>query len=354
MIRLSRYLERIAPTGEQFLMREPQRDFMFIDDNRRALSFRAHGMWQALQAVLEHSGAQVHTLQPTKWRLGGERSAMYVRDVGFMVRPDGQSICVLADGNHKLLRQEAGPVQGALDALGVGHVPIHGSAEGGNLVSDPSRNVLYWGVNNRNHMRELLMKGHDFHPFWRAFEYRPHAERVNRLKRAKPSAEALMRANDVLTTAPQMQQDGNPMRILPMFTKDEHAVEFYHLDGALGVLPGGQMVACTPVLSRVSQRVLEASGADIYPLSIEEARDGATNIITVGNRIITPSAPSGLKRFYEEHGYEVIDPRSVGLSEGSWQFGPMAGPRCATLKLTPDHGFPQPMQGRAASARTGP
>ena len=75
------------------------------------------------------------------------------------VRPDGQSIWVLADGNHKLLRQEAGPVQGALDALGVDHVPIHGSAEGGNLVSDPSRNVLYWGVNNRNHMRELLMKG---------------------------------------------------------------------------------------------------------------------------------------------------------------------------------------------------
>lgn len=336
-------------TGERFLMREPQRDQLFADDDRRASSFHAHHNWKILRETILRCGGEVETLPPTQWRVAGQRSAMYVRDTGFFIAAGGKSFCILPQGNSLHIRSEADAVAQALRAEGIPSLPMKGAADGGNLVYNPASNVLYWGVNNRHHLRELEAKGDSFHPFWRAEKHKPRAEKLNRIAHMRADAQGLGVASDVLDGRPELAAQEKPFRIQPMFTTDAHASEFYHLDGALGVLPSGQMVACTEVLGRAARRTLEASGADIYPVSLEEAREGATNFITVGQHVITPHASPGLKRFFARHGYETIDPPAAGLEEGSWQFGPMAGPRCATLKTTPDLGFPAPRRGYVRS-----
>ena len=337
-------------TGEHFIMRPRQMHAYDANVERRTSGEYAHLYWQKLRETILACGGEVDTVPPTRFRGLRDRSAMFVRDTGVMIYHEDTAMMVIPTQHSARMHGESRALKPAMEARGIVQMPLPGSMEGGNIVFDAHRNTLYWGVNNREHMRELERKGDQFHPAWRRSpEKKRIAEHIHKTDMIHSDAKALATASAVLDGHAKVEKNNAPFQVIPMFVPDRHSVEFYHLDGALGILPSGQMVVCREALSHVSQRAIAASGADIYPVSMEEARLGATNFITVGGHVITPYASPGLKQFFEKQGYAVIDPPSVGLPRGAWQFGPMAGVRCATLKTTRDMGFPaapQPDAGR--------
>lgn len=304
--------------------------------------------WNRLREVIEDCGGQVTVLpasvKESLWRNVGLRpndlrSSMFVRDPGFMLYPNGQAAFFSANAAAPALRSEAQAIRRALHDPA--KAPLKGHVDGGNLVYDAHRNILFWGVSNAEHVTQKAALTQKYPALLQAGKL--HAYDVNnRIKLARPMGDALKQAGEAFSKEPMLEKDGQPFRIVPIFIPDGVSPTFYHLDGVFGMLPSGEAIVCEELLGRAARRALEKTiGKEhIFLVSENEARAGATNFITVGNHVITPYASKMLKHYLAERGYDVIDPPAAGLPHDAWMFGPMGAVRCATLKVTEDMGFP--------------
>lgn len=332
-----------TPTGERFFMREPEVDYQASLD-----CYDTAHAWQVLRDTIERCGASVVSdTVPFPNPHVGERDRIYPRDpLIVLTEGDRPYICptqVIADG----LGDEANEIVAQLKAQpGMGFGPmIKGNIEGGNLVADARRGLLFLGVNNQV---QAFVHGFGKAPDYQSLQARvgdcdPHHRReLHRERRyyGKHQREWIEDARDASKRG--ALRDGRmPYQLVTLFMKDEYAQDFYHLDGAFNVLPTGEAVVCRAVLSRAAlHRIDTIFGDRQIEVPLEDAYKGACNFITVGHHVIVPHSPPALRAAMETLGYAVITPEQVGLPEGAWMFSERAGPRCASLKLTPDYGFP--------------
>lgn len=311
------------PTGEVVVMRVP-------DYDEGAPGRRVH--WLALAEAVAKAGATLRVLPPPV-REVIEREPMFTRD------PFVKGVRGFYD-----TEQTQPHIEDERDLLaGLGGVQprarLDGFLEGGTLVvhrpAGPAQPVLFVGV---AHPAAMQLKQFMFG----AGEYCLH--QVHAIKHEV--AQQVLAACNSLSKLEQV-------RVVPLSIKDTHAKTFYHLDGALGALPTGQVVVCLEVFNRASQERIkkEVGEENLIRISQEEAMMGATNFITVGSNIITPYASSRLKQQLHGLGYTVIDPTAANLMPGDWMFGEMASVRCATLKVTEDMGFPNQQETGKGCAR---
>ncbi|MFM9890034.1 MAG: hypothetical protein ACKVOE_05230 [Rickettsiales bacterium] len=324
-------------TGERFLMREPE--FPRRRDSR--CQWEAEQKYHSLRRrlyrlkdAIELAGGEV-TMLPS--RDGVRPGAMYVRDpVASIAQADGSMstwaphvLPVFGDRKHAKIAQ-AELMQGE-------KVMLPGRFEGGNLIPDRSRNLVFWGVNNHDYV--VQFKARNNHR-WRRETPEDH---VRRLAMAKPYAQALgaARAHHQAADADAAVQ---PPRVVALYIPNEHADSYYHLDGVMNVLPTGQAMLLPGILSKPAMYLLDKHipAGDRIALQGEDLHRNATNFITVGSTVITPYASDKLKKTLGKLGYGVIDPSAMGLEIGDWDFSFRAGPRCVTQKITPDYGFPEP------------
>ena len=203
---------------------------------------------------------------------------------------------------------------------------LKGTLEGGNVVQDPSRKKIFVGINFADYLNH-------------------HAERPNEAERQRyqESFDLAVKGLQEMMERPEYTlPDGSHYEVIPLRMKDETAQQFYHLDGAFACLPSGQILWCRELFTNEAQLQVERQvGRDnLIQVSKEDAAKGALNFITVGKRIITPHVPEKLAETLEGIGYEVVTPKSSGLKEGQWMFQKMGAVRCATMKITPDFGYP--------------
>lgn len=315
-----------ATTGEVFLMRPCS-----YGDRDNPAYVRLHRGWKGLKDTIESCGGEVRLLAPPYNH--GQRSPIFVRDLGVFV--DGAILGYPGSFQHVLLQPEMHTlrhfVRDAQEAPAL--VELGGRLDGGNIVPYAPASVLFVGVthndakNDTQSYRQML--GHVSDADMRALYRRKQSEHL-------PSHLEACRA----------LQTESRQRVVPIHIGAEHTGQFYHLDGALGVLPSGEAVVCREVLGHAALGMVEKyiGRERIIPVTREEALMGAANLITVGSHVIAPYASVPMREALGEKGYRVITPKDVGLSEGAWMFAPMGGVRCATLKITEDKGFPAPQQ----------
>jgi len=323
-------LPQAPSTGEVFVMR-PYADMELhsysVADPRKS--------WETLKATITRCGAEVRLL-PALYN-GDSRSPIFVRDTG------------IADAGKLLLYPDTAiswDLKEELESLrwfakaDPDRLPqprdVPGVLEGGNVVSHPVRQMYFVGITHDEAQGYL-------HAFGFTQNFSSGEERTKIYNREKRyHAPFYLKANKALASETQK-------KVIPLYVKPEYANEFFHLDGALGVLPTGQAVVCKEVFSRTALAALETyiGRENMIGISLDDARRGATNFITVGGYVITNYASAALKETLAEIGYRAVDPTAVGLEPGAWMFGPMGAVRCATLKLTEDRGFPAPQPERA-------
>lgn len=324
-------------TGEIFLMRPVSQKDMDKPTSQPAI--HAH---EVLQQTIERCGGTVHLLPPAP--RDADASSMYVRDAGFILHTPNQKPIFFTP--QQPVKKAQGSTIKAIVAAGVVHPnirSIQGKFEGGNVIFDPSENTLYWGTNNYHKLWEMVQQGQDWEPKAKWAKEELAAEFA---RRAMPYDAALGSARDNLESCAGLKKNDKPLRIVHVPMPDAWVAPVegdpvrgvFHLDGALNFLPTGEAMLCEPMLPHSVTAALNHKVQ--FHITPEEASRGATNFITVGKHVITPYASEAMKEFFQEAGYTVIDPPSVGLPEGAWRFGHYAGVRCATLKTTPDLEYP--------------
>lgn len=204
---------------------------------------------------------------------------------------------------------------------------IYGTMEGGNVVIDPKRHKIFVGTSIRVCLRD---KG-------------PNPPTDADKERYLGFEQRAINELQALLKTPEMQlEGGGHYEVVPLRISDATCSRFYHLDGCLNVLPTGQVVVYPGAFTKTAMLALEGAvgKGSIMAIAEEDAVKGATNFITVGDAIITPHASARLGKDFQQLGYKVVQPTDMGLTEGSWMFNAGAAVRCATLKVTPDRGYP--------------
>jgi len=343
------------PTGEQFLMREPATLSRLVSPGAAAMN----NHWHGLRLAIEQAGAEVVADTSRSTFLVAGRHSMYPRDPGLMLQVGNQRFYVTPDAPGAPAPREAKEIATLLKRKGLAtHVTAPGQFDGGDIVQDAANNLLFVGVSNHHFMKKIVPSMHEWLTALAAqqgtevpehFDPRDHvdAEQLQNYHRevvrhAQPKRQWLEHVRDRWSPEPLLAREGQGLRIVPLFIPDTHSTEFYHLDGVFNVLPTGEAVVCEEALGKAARHLIHKYiGEDrILPITIDEARRGATNFITVGDHIITPYASPKMQEWFRGLGYQVTDPKTMHLPEGAWNFGHGAGPRCATLKLTPDKGHP--------------
>lgn len=380
-------------TGETFFMRMPDQsnlqDYLRVRDMVRAIE-----------------GAGGHVVSMPMAHDNGR--SVYTRDLGITLTIGGKNYFFHPKPTSEKPKMQSelheifhnGPMAEAFNRGALIPVEIDGDMEGGNLVYNPKRRELYVGVNNyytsadrtKDIAEEILAAEKDMpvkpdRPLLRALSETERdaylecasgmvdldttASRLQCIADRKPHIQAikgLQEALDKLTKA----AGEPPIKVKPLFMQNavsqfkggKNAVSYYHLDGALGVLPSGQMLVYEEAFHPNSLKSL-MRGPDgrtlpknqLYALDAYAANHGAANFITVGNTVITTYANEGIRKFLGEQGYQVTS--STDVTNGSfkgehdWLLGMLAGIRCATQKITPDMGFPEPAIAKGRSAAGG-
>lgn len=312
-----------AATGEVFLMRPCS-----YKDREERSYMHLHEGWEALKDTIESCGGEVRLLSPPFNH--GSRSPIFVRDLGVFV--DDVILGYPGSFDHPLLQPEMHTLRHFVrDTPGLSFVELGGRLDGGNIVPYIPGGVLFAGVTHND-------AKHATHAIQRMLGHIPDAD-LQLLYRRKQSEHlpSHLEASHAL-------QSQTGRCVVPIHVRSEHTGQFYHLDGALGVLPSGEAVVCREVLGHAALGLLDKyiGRERIIPVSREEALKGAANLITVGAHVIAPYAPLSMREALGNRGYTVLTPKDVGLAEGAWMFAPMGGVRCATLKITGDKGFPAP------------
>lgn len=352
----------VVPTGETFVMCTPK-DWLveLVFPSKR----REQRYYDTLRDTIIACGGKVLTTRVAPVQSFEDRLGMYPRDVG-IVLPRGEEPILFTPGTHGAASSME---THRLARLAEKHdlareETIPGRVDGGNMIYDPSRHVLFVGVSNYHHVTlhapdnwrtQTDAQGVKRRVACDPIENVPPELRQDyvraRIRYAEPTREWLSAAREKM---PAATVDGveKPLQIVPLFMPDKDIKTFYHLDGVFNMLPSGQAVACPSVMSKAAlHRVERIVGKDkIFAVSEQDAARGATNFITVGTHVITPYASDTLKKQLAGLGYNVVDPPAVGLPSGAWRFSDGAFVRCATLKMTPDMGYPQAEKNRGAEA----
>lgn len=344
-------------TGETFFMRPPNG----MDRKRPVATSLIH--------AIQNAGGTVVTMpiSPTNGR------SFYTRDLGITLSIAGKNYFFHPEPDDRTPKlaaelrevQHSGPLQQASLQGNLTMVPIDGSFEGGNLVYDPAKRLLFVGLSHHHFLKSpelasYLEMGADASERMQADMQKNIAPQVRGLALLKQKIQEIEAQNGV----PRDQR----IQVVPLFIPDEkaHASDgecFYHLDGALGILPNGKAMACPAAFTAphpaTGDEVPNASfrklrriyGDALFEVTQEEAKKGATNFITVGSTVIPTFANQRLREFFEGCGFTVsasTDQKIPGSSD-DWLFNSMAGVRCATQKLTADMQFPPPDRTQAVS-----
>jgi N-dimethylarginine dimethylaminohydrolase len=102
---------------------------------------------------------------------------------------------------------------------------------------------------------------------------------------------------------------------------------FYHLDTALAVLDGDEIMYCPGSFSAASRQVLARLFPDALLVAPEDAAVFGLNAVSDGRNVVLPEAATGLMRQLEERGYQPI---GVDLSELLKAGG---SAKCCTLEI---------------------
>ena len=320
---------------EIFVMRQPHYgDGRWTDSQMNTLRG-----WNILKETIERCGGHVITDQAPTVRHKEQRNGMFVRDTGIVLDIGNGSKFYSSEKPGAATRSEKRHVMRRLKKSGIAEtVYLPNSMDGGDTIYDPSRRILFVGIKNYDYMLDVIEGllhekiAADTGP--PTLAVKDHAQRR---QYAATSRGWLHAAKHKLHASHE-----TPVRVVGLFIPDHQAIDTYHLDGAFNVLPSGQSVWCPELLSNAARHLITTHfpSAERHAVSRSEAQAGATNFITVNKHIITPYAPFALSESFARWGYKVVDPLQVGQETGTWNFGPGAYVRCATLKVTPDSGFP--------------
>lgn len=351
-----------TPTGETFVMCTPK-DWLLdlVSPSHR----RKQRHYDALRDTIEACGGTLVTEKIARPERFDERIGMYPRDVGIVLPRDGEAILFTPTRHGAASRSETRHLVRIAEKHNLAREErIAGRVEGGNMIYDPTRHVLFVGVSNYHQVQpyheryartETDEHGNTRRVYRDPLEYIPEekhaAFKADRIRHAAPTREWLAAAREQMP-ALDMPEGEKKLRVVPMFMPDKDIDRLYHLDGIFNILPTGQAIMCPSVMSKTARHMAECivGKGNIIAIDEEAALRGATNFITVGTHVITPYAPPALKETLQSLGYDVVDPPSVGLPEDAWRFSPGAFVRCATLKMTPDKGFPEVEKNRGATA----
>lgn len=322
--------------------------------------------WERLKVAIERYGGTVSVIPSgtakgtTLQQIANERDPMFVRDTGLFLPHGSNGRHYFSEPTRWAGVNEENDTARRHVAERNGHTELlPGYFEGGNLVYDAHRNTLFWGVNNYDYLNyldeEALAqdqlegegKPRDF-PMADPVQERARKFDIKQIE-SMPAGQALARAYERFVGKAHTQHGGKPFRIVPMFIPDAVSQECYHLDNALGILPTGEAVYCPAVLSQTARKAIEKhiEPSMRIPISRDELEHGAANFITVGHHLITPFCGPRLRARLEQAGYSIVDPATMGMPEGFWEFAPGGFVRCATLKTTPDAGYPAPVPARS-------
>lgn len=301
------------PTGERFIMRKPVLQLSLVPKDLRN-NQKILQNWDSLRQTIERCGGQVEVMPAMKTVLHPPRDPMYVRDAALFLPNDSGDDLVFSQLVYPHERKERNALRNFLKDRDMPTISTEpGMFEGGNLVYDAKRHILFWGVCNSHYLDELQHGG--------MREWLPDiaAEKSRRAGMKQETnryfAEAFAEAAPSLQSDEALTRDGKNLRVAPMFIPDKVAQDCYHLDGALGMLPTGEAVVCYERLSKTAIAALEKLVGREHIIRVDEnaAHFGATNFITVGSNLILPYAPREMKERVEALGYRVIDPSSQGL-----------------------------------------
>lgn len=324
-----------------------QSEVFLMRASKNVLSLPRLRAWQKLKEAIEHAGG--HVIE-AKGEMGSalNRDPMFVRDPGIIITDTAMANpCYIlpvhdaTEGHHtkndllaKALWKEGKAICKTLEAnkqwggaTAISRIEnVLGTSEGGNAVCDPKHKMLFMGVSNVECFHDCGRDASD-----------------DQKTRYKASLRrAISEVQEKLNRPEAALKDGSHYTVTELEIRDEYCKDFYHLDGVLGILPTGHAVVFKEALTSASLLMLErALGRNnIIGISQQDAQQGATNFITVGDTIVTPFASDTLRKTFAELGYKTIAPTDVGLKAGSWMFNEGGAVRCATLKITPDHGYP--------------
>lgn len=316
-------------TGETFVMFEPIHNLAIFSGDSwyqyRKNCVKIHDGWCKLRDTIKAFGGEVITEEFDGDQIFSGTNKMYAQDPGIVMQnAEGILYSHAKEGSHgDAFRAYTIARMAESTGLRLGST-MPGAMDGGNVVIDKQRKIMFVGVNNYFYALDNTEGG-----------------TASRIEAAKPVREWLKEAK-IRHTEKREGKDAIPYRTVPLFMNDSHCNEFYHLDGAFNMLPDGSAMVCAEVFSKAARYLIskELGQNNIFYISEEDARRGATNFITVGSHVITPYASPQIRQWFEAQGYDVTTPQDVGLEENAWNFSEGAGPRCAALKVTPDFGFP--------------
>jgi N-dimethylarginine dimethylaminohydrolase len=115
---------------------------------------------------------------------------------------------------------------------------------------------------------------------------------------------------------------------------------FYHMDTALGALPGGELMYIPGAFTAAGRAAIEARVApqDQIAIAEEDAVGLAANTVCVGTDLVMPACGTGLRARLEERGYRIhVVPLPSFLRSGGAAF-------CLTLRLDRRSGEPSASQ----------
>jgi N-dimethylarginine dimethylaminohydrolase len=104
---------------------------------------------------------------------------------------------------------------------------------------------------------------------------------------------------------------------------------FYHMDTALGALPGGELMYIAGAFSEAGRALIEARvpAQDRIAIAEEDAVELAANTVSIGSDLVMPACGARLRADLEHRGYRVhVVPLPSFLRSGGAAF-------CLTLRL---------------------
>lgn len=344
-------------TGEVFVMRNAV--------NGRSLSYwlgrEPSSNWETLCETIERCGGTVKR-GPTDYGIlhdVNKRAPIFTRDPGVPSNWIDEPKMFMSQKG--VLKSEQRNLKALLKKEGLAEVEmLPGAVEGGNVVYDQHRHLMFVGVNNFRQQflpvemsrREVEIDGERYLERYDPNQFiRPEAKHrlfKERLKAAQPHAEWISAARDRFGQDDMTPNGKDKIRVVPLFIPDAELADFFHLDQVFNMLPSGQAIVYRPALSKAANHLIDKhiGKNNVIEVGRKDVMNDAINFITVGDRIITPYASDDLKKQFTKLGYTVIDPVTAGLYPGAWTYGEQGkggAVRCLTLKLTPDHGFPKTM-----------
>jgi N-dimethylarginine dimethylaminohydrolase len=326
--------------------------------------------WEKLHDTIRNLGGDVKVLD-TPIMGNQQRNSHFTRDIGITLPTSKGNYFLYSDPDSEgigpdLANEISIAMRHPTHFLGMHKRKIDGLVEGGNAVYDAHRHILFVGVNNYKfgHAMENMQ-----HMVELPKEEQIAAYRQERLRYKAPETKGfyslLEQVADINSNLPKSEQ----IQVVPLHIPDEKAFppsaggkNFYHLDNLLGILPSGQALVCESAFAKPSlMRLQKILGrGNMVSVSEDAASHGVTNFITVGKTVITPYSQStagraqpDFKAQFAQWGYDVVDPEAAGLASHAWRFAAGGFVRCATQKITPDMGFPEPAIAKGRSAAGG-